>query len=59
MTFKEKDITYASALDVTGFAAGSGDLAKNGSVYAGSVGTTTYTAGDIITALKIIGVLIP
>lgn len=43
--------------DTTGFVAGSGTASKDDSVYAGSSGSTAYTVGDIVTALKSIGVL--
>jgi hypothetical protein len=45
--------------DVTGFAAGTGTAVVSGSKWAGKPGATAYTVGDIVTALKKIGVLAP
>lgn len=43
--------------NVTGFAAGSGTASKSDSVWTGGVGTATYTVGDIVNALKNLGIL--
>jgi hypothetical protein len=46
-----------AAADVTGFVAGAGSTAKSDSVWAGSTGSTAYTVGDLVTALKKYGLL--
>lgn len=42
---------------VTGFTAGSGTAAKDDSTYTGDTGTAAYTVGDIVKALKALGLL--
>ena len=58
MGFNEKDIVYTRAVTVAGFAAGSGTSTRKDSTWDGSVGSTSYTIGDLVSALKIMGVLI-
>jgi len=41
----------------TGFTAGSGTAAKSDSTYTGNTGTAAYTVGDIVLALKNLGLL--
>lgn len=41
----------------TGFTAGSGTAAKSDSTYTGNTGTAAYTVGDIVNALKKLGLL--
>lgn len=43
--------------NVTGFVAGSGTASKSDSVWAGSTGSTAYTVGDLVDALKKLGIL--
>ena len=50
-------IKHATTGNVTGFAAGSGTASKSDSVYAGAAGSTAYTVGDLVTALKALGLL--
>jgi len=59
MGFNVRDKTYTSTGDVTGYISGSSaiDLASAGSVWAGTAGSAAYTVGDIVSALKEIGVL--
>lgn len=47
----------ATTGSVTGFVAGSGTASKSDSVWAGAAGATAYTVGDIVTALKALGLL--
>lgn len=47
----------AASADVTGFVAGSGTASKSDSVWAGSSGSSAYTVGGIVTALKALGLL--
>lgn len=42
---------------VTGFVAGSGTASKSDSVWAGAAGASAYTVGDIVTAMKALGLL--
>jgi hypothetical protein len=44
-------------LDVTGFVAGSGTASKSDSSWAGPTGATAYGVGDIVRALKALGLL--
>ena len=63
MAFNTRDIVHTTTADVTGFVSGSTLVnSKLGNCYSGStwdglVGSTGYTVGDIVTALKRIGVL--
>lgn len=52
-------IGYGVTGDATGFVAGTGTAVVSGSKWAGKVGSTAYTMGDVVTALKKIGVLAP
>ncbi len=47
----------AGTANVTGFVAGSGTASKSDSVWAGAAGSAAYTVGDIVTALKALGLL--
>ena len=48
---------HSATVDVTGFVAGAGTADKDDSVYAGASGSTAYTVGDIVTALKANGLM--
>ena len=48
---------HATDGDVTGFAAGSGTASKSDSTWDGAAGSTSYTVGDIVTALKGVGIM--
>ena len=48
---------YATTGNVTGFVAGGSTASKVDSVYAGATGSTAYTVGDIVSALKKFGIL--
>ena len=58
-----RDVTRSTTGDFTGFLSGAlayvsdDQSAYSGSKWAGEVGATAYTVGDIVTALKNIGVL--
>lgn len=52
-------INYSKTGDVTSFAAGVGTAAKSDSTWRGPTGATAYTVGDIVGALKQLGVLAP
>jgi len=43
--------------NVAGFAAGSGTASKSDSVWTGGVGSTAYTVGDLVRALKQLGLI--
>lgn len=51
------DDTYSTTGSVTGFVAGSGTASKSDSVWAGPSGSTAYTVGDVVGALKALGIL--
>ena len=63
MGFNVKDIVHTTTGDITGYLSGSntvqtdGGNAYSGSKWDGAVGSTGYTVGDVVTALKRIGVL--
>lgn len=57
MAKSERDITRTTTGNVTGFVAGSGTASKDDSVYAGDVGSTAYTVGDLVSILKARGFL--
>lgn len=50
-------VTRTATGEVTGFVAGSGTASKSDSVWAGASGSSAYTVGDIVTALKANGIL--
>ena len=50
-------VQHATTGNVTGFAAGSGTASKSDSTWRGATGTANYTVGDIVTALKALGIL--
>lgn len=50
-------VQHSTTGNVTGFVAGSGTASKSDSVWAGASGATAYTVGDIVTALKALGLL--
>lgn len=52
-------INYNTTGNVTGFIAGTGTAVVSGSKWAGAQGGTAYTVGDIVSALKKMGVLAP
>ena len=54
-----KVVQPATTGTVTGFTAGSGTAAKDDSTYTGNTGSTAYTVGDIVKALKDLGLLAP
>ena len=53
------NLAHSATGDVTGFTAGSGTASKSDSVWGGASGSTKYTVGDIVTALKAAGILFP
>lgn len=48
---------YATTGTTTGFTAGSGTTAKSDSTFTGNVGSTAYTVGDLVKALKQLGLI--
>ena len=50
-------VKHATTGDVTGFVAGAGTASKSDSTWDGAAGSTSYTVGDIVTALKALGLL--
>lgn len=50
-------VQYSTTGTTTGFTAGSGTAAKDDSTYTGNTGSTTYTVGDIVKALKTAGLI--
>ena len=59
MAYQTRDIVHYTSGNSTGYISGStgGVLSYSGSVWAGEEGLSAYTVGDIVTALKRIGVL--
>jgi hypothetical protein len=53
----EIQIGYKLTGSVTGFAAGVGTASKSDSVWTGTTGSTAYTVGDVVAALKKLGIL--
>jgi len=56
-TVDDVAINYATTGNVTGFVAGTGTAVVSGPKWAGASGATAYTVGDIVSALKKMGVL--
>jgi len=50
-------VQYSTTGTTTGFTAGSGTAAKDDSTYTGNTGSTAYTVGDIVKALKTAGLI--
>lgn len=48
---------YSTTGTTTGFTAGGGTTATSASTFTGDVGTKAYTVGDIVRALKQLGVI--
>ena len=57
MGFNVKDTQYTSTGDVTGFISSGSLSGSKEAVFAGASGSTAYTVGDIVSALKDVGVL--
>ena len=59
MAYQTRDIVHSTSGNSTGYISGSagGVASYSGSVWAGVEGSSAYTVGDIVTALKRIGVL--
>lgn len=50
-------IQYATTGTTTGFTAGAGTTVVSGSTFTGNTGATAYTIGDVVRALKLIGLI--
>jgi hypothetical protein len=50
---------YNTTGTVTGFTAGSGTGVNDDSTFTGNTGSTAYTVGDVVRALKQLGVIAP
>lgn len=50
-------VQYTTTGTVTGFTAGAGTAARDDSTYTGNTGTKAYTVGDIVRALKLLGLI--
>lgn len=48
---------HSTTGNVAGFAAGAGTASKSDSVWTGGVGSTAYTVGDVVRALKNLGIM--
>lgn len=48
---------YATTGTTTGFTAGSGTASKSDSTFTGNTGSTAYTVGDVVRALKLLGLI--
>ena len=48
---------FATTGNIAGFAAGAGTASKSDSVWTGGVGATAYTVGDLVSALKQLGLI--
>ena len=58
MAYLTRDIVHYTSGNTTGYVSGAGTAdSGSGSVWAGAEGSSLYTVGDIVTALKRIGVL--
>jgi len=54
----DRDLVLTTSGNVTGYVSGGGTVdCCSGSVWAGAEGSSSYTVGDIVTALKRKGVL--
>jgi hypothetical protein len=50
-------VLHTTTGNVAGFAAGAGTASKSDSVWTGGVGSTAYTVGDVVRALKNLGLM--
>lgn len=50
-------VQHTTTGNVSGFVAGAGTASKSDSVWTGGVGSTAYTVGDIVKALKNLGIM--
>lgn len=48
---------YSTTGTTTGFTAGAGTASKDDSTFTGNTGSTAYTVGDIVRALKLAGLI--